>query len=77
MDCQLEKNDLIDEELGKLEDKSSSRSSDNVPNEKEPYADVEIHKTDFDIGNVFESGPRLIDLGKDGKERPIRAYSFP
>lgn len=74
MDCQLEKNDLIDEKLGRHEDKSSS---DNVPNEEEHYADVEIHKTDFNIGNVFESGPRLIDLGKDGKERPIRAYSFP
>lgn len=24
-----------------------------------------------DIGNVFDS-PRLIDLGEDGKERPIR-----
>lgn len=45
--------------------------------EKELYTDVNIldesNLPAFDIGNVFESDPRLIDLGEDGKERPIRA----
>lgn len=31
--------------------------------------------TDTDIGEVFNDGPRLIDLGTDGKERPIGMLS--
>ncbi|KAH9478936.1 Oligopeptide transporter 3 [Psilocybe cubensis] len=44
-------------------------------NEKAYYGDdkeVEIAKIDsMSIGEVFSDGPRLIDLGEDGKERPI------
>lgn len=33
---------------------------------------VEIFDLDSSqIGDVFSEGPRLIDIGKDGKERPI------
>jgi hypothetical protein len=31
---------------------------------------VDLHN----VEEVFAEGPRLIDLGADGKERPIRAF---
>lgn len=33
--------------------------------------------TSSEIGEVFTDGPRLIDLGEDGKERPIGVFSRP
>ncbi|KAK7464157.1 hypothetical protein VKT23_006323 [Stygiomarasmius scandens] len=32
---------------------------------------IQIVKTTGDVGEVFADGPRLIDVGEDGKERPI------
>ncbi len=49
------------------------KSDDNV--KVASYEDEKTHGPDdidiTDIGDVFD-GPRLIDLGADGKERPIR-----
>ena len=50
-----------------------ARSSGSM-SEKE---DMEVQVSELnaaDIGDVFTEGPRLIDLGEDGKERPIGAF---
>ncbi|KAG6860897.1 hypothetical protein C0995_006336 [Termitomyces sp. Mi166 len=39
--------------------------------EKSAHVDEKIALADSNIGDVFAEGPRLIDLGEDGKERPI------
>lgn len=51
------------------DEKGTSRSS--VIDEKGVYPPDKVDLDDSDIGDVFEQGPRLIDLGADGKERPI------
>ncbi|KAG6907869.1 hypothetical protein DXG01_007083 [Tephrocybe rancida] len=48
----------------------ASRPSSFV-DEKNGYVDEKIAVASSDIGDVFAEGPRLIDLGEDGKERPI------
>jgi len=77
MDHHLEKSDSVslkDEKLG-----VNLLSSGPLNDERGPYTDVtklqEADLANFNVGDVFESGPRLIDLGSDGKERPIGAYS--
>ena len=51
-----------------------------IANENKLYTDAKIYQSDlpaFEVGDVFESGPRLIDLDVDGKERPIRGCNLP
>ncbi|KAJ7027092.1 OPT oligopeptide transporter [Mycena alexandri] len=58
--------------LGFQDEKRSSRGS--FADEKGPHLSekVDIVNADVDeIGEVFTDGPRLIDLGEDGHERPI------
>jgi len=49
---------------------SKSVKSTSVDEEKRPF-DRDGHVNVNAIGDVFADGPRLIDLGDDGKERPI------
>lgn len=58
-----------DEKLSNGKANSHSDSfSDEKPGEKDvDLTDLALHT---DVGDVFD-GPRLIDLGEDGKERPI------
>ncbi len=43
----------------------------------EPLDEKRLSSLDIsDIGDVYADGPRLIDLGADGKERPIRMFLF-
>lgn len=75
MDHQLEKdNPVFLKNFEKHGTDESIKTPSTIPDEKELYIDVKIHDPDaaFAVGDVFESGPRLIDLGADGKERPIR-----
>lgn len=70
---QLEKNNSAkDENLGEDKDKPSTDKEPSTIYQKEAYTDVKLYEPDCDIGDVFESGPRPIDLGEDGKERPIQ-----
>lgn len=48
-----------------------------IADDKELYTDGTGKMHESDVGDIFESGPRLIDLGKDGKERPIGVYGLP
>lgn len=43
----------------------------------EKYVEKPLSEIDSaDIGDVFAEGPRLIDIGEDGKERPIGEWSY-
>ena len=59
-----------------LEKEDTSSSYD----EKTPAAEkVNIDEDDLDvavIGDVYADGPRIIDLGENGKERPIGTESL-
>lgn len=60
----------VDDEKASLKEKSSGSFVD----EKVPAEKVALDASDLDvaqIGDVYADGPRLIDLGEDGKERPI------
>ncbi|KAJ7574141.1 OPT oligopeptide transporter [Mycena floridula] len=54
-----------------IQEKASKHSSftDEKLSEEKPDGAIDIN--DVDVGDVFAQGPRLIDLGEDGKERPI------
>jgi OPT family oligopeptide transporter len=60
----------VDDEKASVKEKSSGSFID----EKVPAEKVDLDTSDLDvsqIGDVYADGPRLIDLGEDGKERPI------
>lgn len=64
MDCQDNSEEFKHETPGTDENIKAPSTTDEKAHESDLPA--------FDVGDVFESGPRLIDLGVDGKERPIR-----
>lgn len=55
----------------------TSSHSGSFIDEKAGNKPVDLHELalETDIGEVFD-GPRLIDLGEDGKERPIGILPF-
>ncbi|KAF7302311.1 OPT oligopeptide transporter [Mycena chlorophos] len=56
--------------LNEKEDKHSSNGS--FADEKGAYVNEKVNLDDAEeVGDVFTDGPRLIDLGEDGHERPI------
>ncbi|KAJ7192126.1 OPT oligopeptide transporter [Mycena pura] len=56
------------------DEKHASKGS--FADEKGPYTAEKVNLDDVDeIGEVFADGPRLIDLGEDGHERPIETDS--
>ena len=56
----------FDEKVVPIADRPPSLLDDKA---SDPKAEVDVSTTE--IGEVFTDGPRLIDLGNDGKERPI------
>jgi len=67
-------NDSSSGSLKDLEKPDHERNIDTAygVDEKGSYADEKVDSVDTsDVGDVFADGPRLIDLGDDGKERPI------
>jgi len=70
-----ESHDISEEdEKGGDEIKTASRPTSFI-DEKSGYVDEKDALDDSDVGDVFAEGPRLIDLGEDGKERPIETDS--
>jgi hypothetical protein len=65
-----------DEKAGYAEDKVGARGeleTARAPSfdEKEESIEKTTALDSTEIGEVFADGPRLIDLGEDGRERPI------
>lgn len=60
-----------------FDDSEKHHSQGSFSDEKGPQI-AEINLDDAEeVGEVFADGPRLIDLGVDGNERPIGAFHLP
>lgn len=60
----------LSEKQESLSDTKSGLDEEKQPFERKDHVEID------DIGDVFAEGPRLIDLGEDGKEKPISKHIF-
>jgi hypothetical protein len=60
----------LSEKQESLSDTKSGLDEEKQPFEREDRINIDV------IGDVFADGPRLIDLGEDGKEKPICKHTL-